>query len=307
MLISSRLQLGVLERQWAEEQRQLRTRLITTDDLGFAWGGSVASAAPPPTPLPAAAADRGGVHEESASSATLPPLRLIGGVDISFVGDDTDAACAALVVVSYPDLKIVYERYEMVTMSAPYIAGFLAFREVDHLLSLLSHLRSTAPHFLPQLLLVDGNGLLHHRGFGLACHLGVIADIPTIGIGKNLLLVDGLDRSVVQARAAATLATGGESFDLVGTSGAVWGACLRATAAAKNPIYVSVGHRLSLTTAVELVRACCVNRIPEPVRLADLNSREYIRQWQRRQPLQTTRTDTGHTATPAVARGMMAP
>lgn len=76
-------------------------------------------------------------------------------------------------------------------MSEPYIPGFLAFREVPHLLACF---RELGEEFRPQVVLVDGNGVLHPRGFGLASHLGVLLDLPTIGVGKNLLCVDGLDR-----------------------------------------------------------------------------------------------------------------
>jgi deoxyinosine 3'endonuclease (endonuclease V) len=186
-------------------------------------------------------------------------------------------------------MRVVYEDYEMVELSEPYMPGFLAFREVPHLLRLLDRLHLRAPKLFPQLLLVDGNGRLHPRGFGLACHLGVLADVPTIGIGKNLHMIDGLDRSWVDARAASDLRRGGESFPLVGNSGTEWGSCLRATDASSNPIYVSIGHRISLDTAVSITHACCQHRVPTPVRLADLNSRERIRQWKMAQQKQPPR------------------
>jgi deoxyinosine 3'endonuclease (endonuclease V) len=176
-------------------------------------------------------------------------------------------------------MRIAYEAYVMVQLTEEYIPGYLAFREVPHLLRLLEQLRKQAPALMPQLLMVDGNGILHPRGFGLASHLGVLSDLPTIGIGKNLHMVDGLERTAVQARGTAELHRGGEHFELVGHSGTVWGASLRSTDSASNPIFVSIGHRISLHTAVNIVHACCQHRIPTPVRLADLGSREFIRQW----------------------------
>ncbi len=77
-------------------------------------------------------------------------------------------------------------------LDAPYIPGFLAFREVPHLLHLIDRLRNTKPEFLPQVILVDGNGIFHQNGFGLASHLGVLANIPTIGCGKTVFFVDGI-------------------------------------------------------------------------------------------------------------------
>eukprot|EP00050_Salpingoeca_kvevrii_P022684 m.130609 g.130609 ORF g.130609 m.130609 type:complete len:204 (-) comp9790_c0_seq2:403-1014(-) len=145
---------------------------------------------------------------------TLDTLRYVGGVDISFIkGNDVDA-CAGLVVLELPSMNVVYEDFEMVQLDAPYIPGFLAFREVKFLDALLEKLRKQHPELIPELILVDGNGYLHYRGFGLACHLGVLADIPTIGIGKNLLCVDGLTNDAMHAEANEKLHEKGDWFPL---------------------------------------------------------------------------------------------
>lgn len=121
--------------------------------------------------------------------------------------------------------------------------------------------------------------------FGLAAHFGVLADIPAVGVAKNLHMVDGLERDAVHAQAISTLRRGGDSFPLVGRSGTVWGACVRSTDASSNPIFVSIGHRISLATATVVVHSCCQHRIPTPVRYADLRSRECIRQWKTARPV----------------------
>ena len=95
-------------------------------------------------------------------------------------------------------------------------------------------------------MLVDGNGILHVRGFGLASHLGVITDIPTIGVGKKVFAVDGITVNNVRIKSNRELKHGGDSCDLVGNSGRIWGAALRSTEESKNPVIVSVGHRISL-------------------------------------------------------------
>ncbi|XP_038021418.1 endonuclease V isoform X5 [Anas acuta] len=127
-----------------------------------------------------------------------------------------------------------------------------------------------------EVLLVDGNGLLHHRGFGVACHLGVLTDLPCIGVAKNLLQVDGLARDELHREQIRSLQREGDTFPLTGTSGSVLGMALRSCNSSK-PLYISVGHRVSLETAVRLVQSCCRYRIPEPIRQADIRSREYIR------------------------------
>ena len=104
-------------------------------------------------------------------------LKYIGGVDISFVKDNDVDACACLIVLSYPDfkvqyssspssyiIKVVYSRMEMVKLTLPYISTFLAFREIPFLVPLINELRTSNPEIFPQIIMVDGNGLLHPRG-----------------------------------------------------------------------------------------------------------------------------------------------
>ncbi|XP_058532112.1 endonuclease V isoform X3 [Ochotona princeps] len=128
-----------------------------------------------------------------------------------------------------------------------------------------------------QVLLVDGNGVLHHQGFGVACHLGVLTDLPCIGVAKKLLQVDGLENDARHKEQIQLLRAGGETFPLIGGSGAVLGMALRSHDRSTKPLYVSVGHRVSLETAVRLTHHCCRFRVPEPVRQADIRSREHVR------------------------------
>jgi len=144
-------------------------------------------------------------------------------------------------------------------------------------LELIDELKATQPELVPQALMVDGNGFLHPRGFGFACHLGVVCDIPSIGIGKNLLFVDGLKKKEVNALFKERCHSKGENLPLIGDSGQCWGAALLPSDDSTNPIYVSIGHRFDLETAVDLVTRCCLYRNPEPVRQADLKSRDFIR------------------------------
>jgi len=201
----------------------------------------------------------------------------VAGVDISFVkGNDVDA-CACLVIMSWPELEVVHTLMEMVELTLPYIPTFLAFREVGFLLNLVNKVRQSKPDIVPQLILVDGNGFLHPRGFGLACHFGVLTGIPTIGVGKTLLYVDGLKKGSVKKKFTEECKKGGDFTLLVGDSGQCWGAAFKSTDDNTNPIFVSLGHKVDLQTAIEIVKRSCKFRIPEPVRQADLLSREYIR------------------------------
>ena len=115
-------------------------------------------------------------------------------------------------------------------------------------------------------MLVDGNGIFHNRSFGCACHIGVITGIPSIGCGKTVFAVDGLTQDKVADLASRYLHKGGDFIELIGTSAKVWGAALRSTDRDKDPLIVSQGHKVSLKTAIKIVKDCIYKqRIPEPV------------------------------------------
>jgi len=135
------------------------------------------------------------------------------------------------------------------------------------------------PEMKPQCLLVDGNGILHTRGFGIASHIGVQFDIPCVGVGKTVFAVDGLTAIGVKNEAKETLKKGGDCMVLQGGSGKDHGAAFRSTNDSSVPVIVSVGHRVSLQTALAVTSACIRgNRIPEPIRQADQRSRVLVKE-----------------------------
>ena len=209
----------------------------------------------------------------------LQDIRIVGGVDISFVKGDAHAACASLVVLKFPrcdEADLVYEEYRMVQLTQPYISGFLAFREADFLVDLLETLRAKRPELFPDIVFVDGNGRLHPQGCGLACHIGVRANVPTIGIGKTFLHVDGLELANIKADFLEQCQEAKSHLLLRGKSGTVWGAAVAAVAGLKKPIYVSIGHLVTLETALQIVFKCSRYRQPQPIRYADHKSRQVI-------------------------------
>ncbi|KPP78967.1 endonuclease V-like, partial [Scleropages formosus] len=218
-----------------------------------------------------------GDTEEWQQTSGFAGLERVGGVDLSFIKGDEVNACAQLVVLSYPQLELLYEDSQMVTLTTPYIAGFLAFRETPFLLEALQRLKTKQPSLMPQVVFVDGNGLFHYREFGVACHLGVLSGLPCVGVAKNLLQMQGVLRSEEHLSQIRALKKGGDSFPLTVACGRVLGKALRSSDKSIKPIYVSVGHRISLDTAVQLTHACCRYRVPEPIRQADMRSREYLR------------------------------
>ena len=205
-------------------------------------------------------------------------LTRVGAVDISYSKDDAQKAVAALIIFEFPSFKVLYEDYEKDEAEYPYIPGFLAFKEVPSYSILFNRLKANAPELFPQIILVDGNGILHTRNFGCASHVGVEFGVPSIGVGKTVFAVDGLTQNGVKAACDQKLLKGGDVLPLIGDSGKIWGLALRATNESKNPLIVSIGHRVSLETALTVTKVCISDfRIPEPIRQADLRSRQKVK------------------------------
>ena len=207
---------------------------------------------------------------------------LVGGLDISYDPEGISDACVAgLVVLELPSKKVVYETFLECESSLPYIPGFLGFREAPLMLQLLERMVEEYGR-KPDVVLVDGNGVLHNMACGSACHVGVLADVVSIGVAKTYF--GGAIRTLpsqkeLQLRTDAALLKAGDRVDLVdGATGKTVGAALRTSDGAARPVFVSVGHRICLDTAVAVVMACSGTfRIPEPIRQADLKTRDLYR------------------------------
>jgi deoxyribonuclease V len=183
-------------------------------------------------------------------------VRFVAGSDVAF-DNARGRAAGAIVVLAYPSLEVVEEATVEATVPFSYVPGLLSFRETPVLLDAFARLRHT-----PDLLMVDGHGYAHPRRFGFACHLGLLLDLPTIGVAKSRLV--GVSGHVAEPR--------GSRADLV-DEGDVIGSLLRTRERVK-PVYVSIGHRISLAAAERWVLACATRyRLPEPTRLADRLSR----------------------------------
>ncbi len=180
--------------------------------------------------------------------------RFIGGVDVSCSRfDPTQRVYAAIVVLEWPGLAVVDQAGVAAAPDLPYLTGFLGFREVPAAMEAFARLRVK-----PELLMVDGQGIAHPRRFGIASHLGVMLDLPAIGVGKSRLVGVPEAPLAEEAGSEARLRDRGEEV----------GALLR-TRARANPLWISIGHRVSLPTALRWVRATGTGRrLPEPTRLA---------------------------------------
>ncbi len=180
-------------------------------------------------------------------------IKLVAGVDVSY-SKGSELYHAGVVVLSYPDMELVEEAWASGKSAFPYIPGLLSFREGPVTLKAFKSIRHA-----PDLIIFDGQGLAHPRGFGLACHMGLLLGIPSIGCAKSVLV--GEHREPGKKRGASTaLVYKGETV----------GRALRTKDGVK-PVFVSVGHRTSLDKACEVVLACAKGyRLPEPTRRAHL-------------------------------------
>lgn len=182
----------------------------------------------------------------------LGKVNYVAGVDVGFK-NNCQITQAAIAVLSFPQLELVEHQIAQIPTTFPYVPGYLSFREIPAIVQAVSKLEIT-----PDLILGDGQGLAHPRRFGLACHLGILLDLPTIGVAKSLLI--GKHEPVPMEKASSTALIDGEE-----TIGRV----LRSRTNVK-PIYISIGHKISLETAVHYVMQCLTKyRLPETTRWAD--------------------------------------
>jgi len=180
-------------------------------------------------------------------------LELIGGIDLTFesLKDTPTRAWACLVVIELKTLKPVYYKVVEGIVDFPYIPTFLAFREMPLMLELYKQAEVKADVYF-----IDGQGVAHPRGCGIASHFGVETGEPTVGVAKTKLVGYAKDPSWKKG-----------SYHYMTYKGKVVGAVVR-TRDYAEPIYVSAGNNISLNTAIELVLRTSIYRIPEPTRLA---------------------------------------
>ena len=180
------------------------------------------------------------------------PVQYVAGVDMGFEENGTISR-AAVAVLSFPDLQLQETSLARRPTTFPYIPGFLSFREIPAVLDALEKIK-----IIPDIILCDGQGIAHPRRLGIACHLGLIIDLPTIGVAKSLLV--GKHEELPDIR--------GSWQPLIHRRETI-GAVLRTRVGVK-PVYVSSGHKVSLPTAIDYVLRCTTKyRLPETTRIAD--------------------------------------
>ena len=169
-------------------------------------------------------------------------LKLIGGCDQTFIGNKV---ISCVVVLDYDTLEVVESAHAVVKAVMPYVAGFLGYREGPAIVEAFNKLKKK-----PDVLLCDFNGILHPRLFGAASHVGLMLNVPTVGVAKSLSFGSIMGEKIVVGTKQ------------VGTK--------VVTREYSRPIYVSPGHKISLKSAVEIVKKCLnyPHKLPEPIHYA---------------------------------------
>jgi len=180
-------------------------------------------------------------------------LKLVAGADVSY-SKGSDLFFSSVVVLEMPEMRILEEVTAMGKMNFPYIPGLLSFREAPILIKAFEKVKN-----IPDVVIFDGQGTAHPRGLGLACHMGLVLDFPTIGCAKKILVgdYDPVGSEV------------GEHTPIV-FKGDTVGSALRTRKNVK-PVFISPGHRMDVPFAVEVVlKTCRGYKLPEPTRQAHL-------------------------------------
>lgn len=181
----------------------------------------------------------------------ISTVNFVAGVDVGFEEQNTITR-AAIAVLTYPGLDLFEHTIARLPTQFPYIPGYLSFREVPAVLKALESIKQ-----LPDILLCDGQGIAHPRRLGIACHLGVLTDIPSIGVAKSRLI--GTHAPVAEEKGSWVELK--DKQDIIG-------AVLRTRSKIK-PLYISPGHKITLNTSVKYVMQCVTRyRLPETTRWA---------------------------------------
>lgn len=184
-------------------------------------------------------------------------VKRIAGADVSYSKQD-NLLFAVVVVFSFPGLKLLEEKSFTAEATYPYVPGLLAFREGPSLIKAFKSIET-----VPDLVMFDGQGVSHPRGFGIATHLGVLLDKPSIGVAKTVLVGTYQEPALERGFNTSLLKDGREIGGVVRTRKRV------------KPVFVSAGHKIDLETAVDFVLKCSTRyRLPEPVRYAHMEANQ---------------------------------
>lgn len=179
-------------------------------------------------------------------------IKTVAGIDVAYPKNEFEDVCGICIVMDYKTKQTIEEKIVFAKTYFPYISTYLSYRELPVVEKLIKNLESK-----PTVLMLDGNGVLHPYGIGLASHTGVVLDIPTVGVAKNLLY-GRLENNIVR----------------IGDKKR--GYALFPSERVRKPVYVSPGHKISFETSLDVVKHLNLYKIPEPLRQAHILAKKNI-------------------------------
>lgn len=206
----------------------------------------------------------------------IDDIKYIGGSDITFDKNKKDYAIACITIHDFKTMDLVAKFSMKGTINIPYKAGYLAFREAPLLLKLLDEINKNYNQYMPQIILMDGNGVWHPRGCGIASHFSVLCGMPCIGVSKQVLYVENISREHVQQIIETSAKNKGQYTEIITETGTMLGYAYNITGNAKNATYVSAGNYISHKSAMDIVVRSSKFRVNEAIRQADLISRMLV-------------------------------
>jgi len=193
------------------------------------------------------------LKDKIVSRDEFSQVKTVAGADLAILKEEKKLVCG-IIVFSYPELNEIERAWEVVDEEFPYIPGLLAFREAPAIIKTYKKLKEK-----PDVLILDGHGIAHPRGFGIACYVGVLLNIPTMGIAKKRLYGTHKEPRDIPGSYESLFSTNGEQIGVV-----------LKTKKKTKPVFVSIGHKIDLSTSKKIALTCVRGyRIPEPTRLAD--------------------------------------
>ncbi|KAK6043379.1 deoxyribonuclease V [Cooperia oncophora] len=224
-------------------------------------------------------------HYPVQTVESIEEVEVVGGIDISTSKNNNDFAVVAFSIFEYPSMRRLAIFDDVAVITNPYITDYLAVREAAPVADFINKVLADHPDLRPDVILCDGNGQFHIRRCGLACHIGALTGIATIGVAKNLnlslLKSVGAREDVIKAADELIADVSSQSVDGYAPFDVLLPVLMNVTrlGGSKVPVYVSAGYGIELDLATNLVISTAKNRICEPIRSADLHSREKVREY----------------------------
>lgn len=213
---------------------------------------------------------------EKDTITNLSEIMYIGGLYLLDDKSDPSACIASIAIIDFDTRKCVYSYAESFKTDVPYISGYIGFREVPIFEELYEKFMIRKPEYSPDLLIINSYGKLHPHKAGSATQLAISLKLPIIGTGQTILNIDGLSEKVAKSDFKQQCQNVGEYAELVGQSGTVYGAAVKTSTTSSNPVYVTVGSNITLTTAIDIVINCSEFRTPDPIRKAEKKAKDFM-------------------------------